>query len=132
MGEDPQLDLRVVGSQEQVAGLVGHERLADLPALVTAHRDILKIGIARAKPPGRRHALVERRVDPAIVGVHEFRQCIEVGPLQLRELPVLEQELGNGCSSASSSSTSCAVLCSPPGVLASDGSLSSSKSTWRS
>ena len=39
---------------------------------------------------------------------------------------------GSGCLCASSSRTSWAVLCSPPGVFESDGSFSSSKRTWRS
>ena len=42
MGQDSQLDLRVVGNQEQVA-LIGGEGAADRSALLGADRDVLKV-----------------------------------------------------------------------------------------
>ena len=133
MSEDPQLDLRVVGRQEQPAGLARDERLADLAAVLGADRNILEVGVARAQPAGRRDALIERRVNAAVLGMHQLGECVQVGALELRELAMLaSKSAGNGCLSASSSRTSWAVLCSPPGVFCSDGSFSSSKSTWRS
>ena len=92
-----------------------------------------RFGIARAEPAGRGDALVERGVDPAVLGMHQRRQRVEVGALELaRAGDAASSRAGSGCLAASSSSTSCAVLCSPPGVFWSDGSFSSSKSTWRS
>ena len=45
-GHHPQLDLAVVGVQQDPAGL-GHEGAADGPALLGAHRDVLQVGIVR-------------------------------------------------------------------------------------
>ena len=92
MGEDPQLDLRVVGRQEPPARPARDERLADLAAFLGAHRDVLEVRVARAEPAGRGDALVERGVDPAVLGMHQRRQRVEVGALELGELAMLEQQ----------------------------------------
>ena len=94
MGEDPQLDLRIIGRQEQPAGPARDERLADLAAVLGAHRDILQVGVARAQPAGRGDALVERGVNAAVLGMHEPGERIEVGALELRELAMLQQQGG--------------------------------------
>ena len=41
---------------------------ADAAALLGADRDVLEVGLGRGEPAGRRDQLVERRVDPAVVG----------------------------------------------------------------
>ncbi len=89
MGQDPQLDLRIIGRQEQPARPARDERLADLAAFLGADRDILQVGVARAQPAGRRDALVERGVDPAVLGMHELGQRVEVRALELGELTML-------------------------------------------
>ena len=94
MGEDPQLDLRVVGRQEPPARPARDERLADLAAVLGADRDVLQVGVARAQPAGRRDALVERGVDPAVLGMHKLGQRVQVGALELRELAMLQQQGG--------------------------------------
>ena len=94
MREDPQLDLRIIGRQELPAGLARDERLADLAAVLGAHRDILQVGVARAQPPGRGDALVERGVNPAVVGMHEPGQRVQVRALELRELAMLQEQGG--------------------------------------
>ena len=97
MSQDAQLDLRVVGRRAAaIPGRSGDERLADLAALLGAHRDVLEIGVARAEPAGRRDALIERRVDSPVVGMHELGQSVQVRALELRELAMLDQERGEG------------------------------------
>ena len=56
VGEQAQLDLRVVDG-EQLVALLGHEGAADLAALLGAHRDVLQIGIGRGEPAGGRDAM---------------------------------------------------------------------------
>ena len=46
VGEDPELDLGVVGGDEAPAGL-GHEGLTDPPAELGADRDVLEVRVAR-------------------------------------------------------------------------------------
>ena len=56
--QDAQLDLAVVRAEQQVARL-GHEGLADAPALRGADRDVLQVRVGDAEAPGGRHRLVE-------------------------------------------------------------------------
>ncbi len=93
VGEDAQLDLRVVGRDEHVARL-GHECPPDLPADVGPDGDVLEVGVAAAQAPGRGHCLVEARVHAARVGMNERRQRVDVGALQLLQAAPLENELG--------------------------------------
>jgi len=51
MRENPQLDLAVVGRDQQVAGL-GDEGFANAAALLGAHRDILQVRVGRGDAPG--------------------------------------------------------------------------------
>ena len=78
VGEDAQLDLAVVGGQQQVAGL-GHEGLADAPALGGADGDVLQVRVGGRDAPGGRHRLVEGGVDAAGLGVHQDGQRVHVG-----------------------------------------------------
>ena len=85
VGEQPQLDLRVVGRHEQVAGL-GDEAGADLAPERGADRDVLEVGVVRGQPPGGGGGLVEGRVQAAL-GVDEQRERVEVGLGELGQLP---------------------------------------------
>jgi hypothetical protein len=49
-----QLDLAVIGRQQQMAGL-GDKGAANAPAFLGADRNILQIGVIRREPPGRGH-----------------------------------------------------------------------------
>ena len=89
MGQQTQLDLRIVRRQ-QAPAFTGHKRLPDLLALLAPHRDILKVGVARTQTARRRYGLVKRGVDAASLLVHHLRQRIDVGALQLGDLPVLQ------------------------------------------
>ena len=93
MGQDPELDLRVVGRKKRRALLRDEgppEALAELPA----GRDILEVGVARGKPSRRGDRLVVGGVDPARLGVDELGQGVGVGGLQLGRLPVFEDVPG--------------------------------------
>ena len=89
VGEDAQLDLAVVGGEEEVARL-GHEGLADAPALRGADRDVLEVRVGRGEPAGGGDRLVEGGVDAAGLGVDERRQRVDVGGLELLDRAVLE------------------------------------------
>jgi hypothetical protein len=64
VGQDAQLDLRVVGADELVTGL-GDEARADLAAELGADRDVLKVRVGGRQPAGRRRGLVEGGVQAA-------------------------------------------------------------------
>src|SRR5207249_814235 len=72
VGEDAELDLRVVGGDEPPP-LLRDERGADPPAELGPGRDVHEVRVLRGEPPGRRHELVERRVDAA--GARDRRGC---------------------------------------------------------
>ena len=91
MREDAQLDLRVVGRDQPIAGL-GDEGAADLAANLGADRDVLEVRIAARQPAGCRNRLVERRVDAARVRVDQQRQRVDVGAFQLGERAPFENQ----------------------------------------
>src|SRR5262249_38167623 len=80
--EDAQLDLRVVGRDQNVARR-RDKAATDLHAEVAADRNVLEIGILGRDAPGLGDNLVERRVHAAGLGGHERRQRIEVRALEL-------------------------------------------------
>ena len=90
MRHHPQLDLRVVGADQDRARR-RDERAADRATLLGAHRDVLQVGIVRRQPPGRRARLVVRRVHAAVARIDRERQRVEIRRLELGECPVLEQ-----------------------------------------
>ena len=91
VSDAPQLDLVVIGD-EHLESLRGHERLAELPALVAAHRDVVEVRLVRREPPGARDGLVERRVD-APVGRDLVQQALAIRGTKLLDLAVREQQL---------------------------------------
>ena len=91
VGEDPQFDLGVVGA-EQGPALLGQEGLADAPAVLGAHGNVLQVGVAAAQAPSGRHCLVEIGVHPPGFRLHQLRQGVDVGALELAEHPVLQHQ----------------------------------------
>ena len=90
VGEDPQLDLGVVGRQHRVPGL-GDERAADLAAERRPDRDVLEVRPDRGEPAGGGGGLAEEGVQPAGLGVDQPGQRLEVRVQQLRLLaPLLD------------------------------------------
>ena len=90
VGEDAQLDLRVVGRQQDEVRLAGHERAPDLAPELGPDRDVLEVRVGRRQATGRGDRLVEGRVEPP-VGGHQGRQRLDVGRAQLRVDAPLEQ-----------------------------------------
>ena len=89
MGEQAQLDLRIVGAEKLMARL-GDEGLADLAALFGTYRDVLQIGIGRGEPASRGARHVIGGVDAAGPGIELAHQRIGVGAFELGELAVLQ------------------------------------------
>ena len=66
VGEDAQLDLGVVGIQEQES-VPRHKDLPDLPSKLHADRNVLEVRLRAGDPACRRDRLVKAAVDPAIL-----------------------------------------------------------------
>jgi hypothetical protein len=90
VGEDAELDLVVVAG-DQLVPLLGDEAGADRAAEVGADRDVLQVRVRARQPSGRGPDLAEGRVDPAVLGIDQPRQRVEVGVGELRDLaPALD------------------------------------------
>ena len=89
VGENSELDLRVVGGQQALARL-GDERGADLAAELGPDRDRLQVRVRGRQAPGRGDVLVDRRVQPPVLA-DQRRQRAEIGVQKLRQLaPLLD------------------------------------------
>ena len=85
-GQQPQLDLGVVGVDQQ--GPFGREeKAAQLAAAFGPHRNILQVRFDGADPPGSRFGLAEDRPNP-VIGVDLRPQTVDIGGFQLGKLPV--------------------------------------------
>jgi hypothetical protein len=89
MGEDAQLDLRVVRRHEPMPRR-RHEGGADAPALLGAHRDVLQVRLGRRQAPGGGRRERVRGVDALRLRMDEARQRIRIGRLELGELTPFE------------------------------------------
>ncbi|CAB4825743.1 unannotated protein [freshwater metagenome] len=84
-----QFDLVVV-RYEQHTARGGDERLAELPAFLAAHRDVVEVRLVRAEATRPCNRLVEGGVNPS-VGGNLGEEPLPVRGAQLLKLPVLEQ-----------------------------------------
>ena len=132
VGQDAQLDLRVVGGEQLPAGLAGDERGADFAAFVGADRDVLQVRVAGAEPAGGGDDLVERRVNAARLGVDHRRQGVDVGALELRVLAVLDDLRGQRVRCRPVARGRRRRCSAPVLVFLTTGRPSSWNSTWRS
>ena len=108
VGQDGKLDLRVVGADEPHARR-RHEGGADAPSLLLADGDVLEVGVLARQAPGGRAGLDVVRVQAPRVLVHQERERVDVGRLQLGELAVRRIFSGTGSWAARISSTSTSV-----------------------
>ena len=92
VGQEPQLDLAVIGRDDLVPGR-RHEGRADLAAGLRADRDVLQVRIRRGEAPGRRRGEREGGVDALRLRVHVLLEGVGVGRFQLRELAPFEDLL---------------------------------------
>ena len=72
VGEDAQLDLGVV-STEQRPAVLGKKGLADAAAVFGANRDVLQVRVAAAQSPGGGDGLVEVGVHTPCFRFHQLR-----------------------------------------------------------
>src|SRR5439155_1537216 len=94
MGEQPQLDLGVVGGEQHRTGR-SDERASNIFAARRANGDIRAVRV-RGREPARRGArLVEARVDASGPRVDIRGQRVHVRGLELRQLAVFDQQLGH-------------------------------------
>ena len=91
VGQHPQLDLRVVGGEQQpVRRSVSHERLSHLTTHLGADGYILQVWVAAGHSPRGRARLVVAGVHPSRRWIHHVRQGVHVGRLELGHLAVLQ------------------------------------------
>ena len=95
-GDDTELNLRVVGRQQQVVVVSGHEGTAYLAAALGTDGDILQIGIAGREAPRSGDGLVVDRVQTSRGRINKLRESVEVGTHQLGDGAVLEDERDDG------------------------------------
>ena len=93
MGQQPQLDLAIVGTDQHVARF-GNEDAADARALLRADRDVLQIGVVAGNAPGAGRGHGVGSVHAAGGGVDFLDQRVGVGRFQLGELPPFEHARG--------------------------------------
>ncbi len=91
---EPQLDLRIVGSQQDVAFL-GDEGIADLATDFGADGNVLQVRVGRGESPGLGADEAVAGVDAAGLGIDRFLQRIGIGRLQLGQLAPLEHLVGD-------------------------------------
>ncbi len=80
---------------EKVRPLSGYEHLADAPAQLHAHGNILQIWLRGADSPGGRDGLVEVGVDPLILPDVDGKP-VRIGGFQLGKPPVFQNILHDG------------------------------------
>ena len=92
LGEQPQLDLRIVRRHQLVAGR-GDEGAADLAAVLGAHRNVLQVRLVRRQPPGGGRGQRVGRVHAMGLRMDVFRQRVGIGRFQFRDLPPFQNLL---------------------------------------
>ena len=94
MGEQPELDLAVIGADQHMPG-GGAEGGTDAPAFLVADRNILQIRVDRGQPAGRGRGHREARMHPPGAGIDLLHQRIGVGGFELGELPPFQHAGGD-------------------------------------
>ena len=89
LGQQPQLDLRIVGGDELVSRR-RDEGAADLAAFLGADRNVLQVRLGRRQPSGAGRRQRVAGVDAVGLGVEIGRQRVGIGRAQLRHLPPFE------------------------------------------
>ena len=90
-GRQPQLKLRVIGADQFVA-LARHERRADVPAQLGAHRNILQVRIGAVEPASLGVGQAKSGVQSRIF-IHLPWQSINICVLELGHLAVLRDQV---------------------------------------
>src|SRR4030081_3023219 len=91
MREHPQLDLRIIGGDQDVSW-GGDEGAADLASKFGADRDVLQIWIGGGQAARRGNRLVEAGVNAAGFWMHQQREGVYVRALQLLQAAPLQHQ----------------------------------------
>ena len=86
--EDTELDLRIIGVDEDAARL-RHENGPETAAQLRPHRDVLQVRIRRRDAPRRGHHLIELPMDAAI-RLNIVQKPLRIGRVQLRKRTVIQ------------------------------------------
>ena len=90
MGQDPKLNLGIVGTDEFIP-CSGDECLPELPPHGLPDRDILQIRLCAAQPSRCRHSLLEMGTNSSI-RPDQRSQSFHISAPQLRQCPVLQNK----------------------------------------
>ncbi len=93
VGEDPQLDLRIVGGEQQMTR-GSDEGGAHAATECGADGDVLKIGVGGGEPSRGRDVLAKRSVNATRAGIDHLGQGVDVGRPQLGDPAVFEDQPG--------------------------------------
>ena len=88
VGEQPQLNLRIICANEHIAG-AGNKGFSNLPAKRRANRDILKVRLHAGNAAGGGHALLKTRAHPPVLARARMEQAVDKRALELGQKPVL-------------------------------------------
>ena len=95
-GDDAQLDLRVVGGQQDIVVVAGHKGAADFAAPFGAYGDVLQVRIAAGKASGGGDSLIVDGVETVGDWVDELGKAVEISADELGERTVFEYLLDDG------------------------------------
>ena len=91
MGHDTQLNLRIIGREEQSVSLIGNKSFANVAPQRFADGDVLQVRVRRAKPTGRGDRLIERSMDFARLGIDQLGQGVDIRAQQLFQAAVVKE-----------------------------------------
>ncbi|MNV92691.1 hypothetical protein D3C71_1873110 [compost metagenome] len=84
MGHDAQLDLRIVGTGNELA-LGRNKGFADAAPFGSAHGNVLQVRVVAGQAPRHRHGLCIVGMHPAITWQGHLGQLVGIGSLELGE-----------------------------------------------
>ena len=96
MRQEPQFDLRVVRTDQDVRRVARTEKTPDFAPFVIPHGDVLQIRLLAGQPAGGSHRLIERSVNEPRALVDERAEALDVGGVQFLDLPVTEDQRDDG------------------------------------
>src|SRR5579864_1859545 len=92
MRQQPKLDLRIVGGEQQMPRR-GSKGSANLAPKLGAYRNILQVRICGGEPSGCSAGLVEGSVQPSSCAVQQRRKRVHISGFQLGKLAVFQHQL---------------------------------------
>ena len=96
MREHAQLDLRIVGVDEDMILVRRDEHAAQLSSELGAHRNVLQVRVGRGQAAGRRDHLLKMRVDAVVLRVRNGKQAVHIGALELGQATVFQNVCDDG------------------------------------